>query len=57
VTAGKRDELHGNSNQLNSPAQYELSVSRIREAQSFYEAHRPEIDASLRVEQELKKRD
>jgi uncharacterized protein (DUF433 family) len=34
-------------------AEYELDMNRIREAQAFYNAHRPEIDASIRVEQEL----
>lgn len=34
-------------------AEYDLEVSRIREAQAFYDAHRPEIDASIRVEQEM----
>ena len=33
-------------------SEYELDVNRIREAQAFYEAHRPEIDANIRVEQE-----
>lgn len=33
--------------------EYELDVNRIREAQAFYNAHRPEIDANIRVEQEL----
>ncbi|MEI8131773.1 MAG: DUF433 domain-containing protein, partial [Leptolinea sp.] len=36
--------------------EYELEVSRIREAQSFYEAHRPEIDASFTAEQDLEKK-
>jgi uncharacterized protein (DUF433 family) len=34
-------------------AEHEIEVSRIREAQAFYDAHRPEIDANIRVEQEL----
>jgi len=34
-------------------AEYELDMNRIREAQAFYNAHRPEIDANIRVEQEL----
>ncbi len=34
-------------------AEYDLDVSRIREAQAFYNAHRVEIDANIRVEQEL----
>jgi uncharacterized protein (DUF433 family) len=36
-------------------AEYELDVNRIREAQAFYTAHRPEIDASIRAEQDLEK--
>jgi len=34
-------------------ADYNLAVNRIREAQAFYNAHRPEIDANIRLEQEL----
>jgi uncharacterized protein (DUF433 family) len=34
-------------------AEYELDVNRIRETQAFYKAHRPEIDGSIRVEQEM----
>jgi uncharacterized protein (DUF433 family) len=34
-------------------AEYELDVQRIREAQAFYNAHRAEIDSSIRVEQEI----
>ena len=34
-------------------SEYELDVNRIREAQAFYNAHRPEIDANIRLEQEL----
>jgi uncharacterized protein (DUF433 family) len=34
-------------------AEYELDVHRIREAQAFYNAHRPEIDLSIRAEQEI----
>lgn len=34
-------------------AQYELDLNRIREAQAFYNAHRPEIDTNIRVEREL----
>lgn len=34
-------------------AEYELGESRIREAQGFYNAHRPEIDASIAAEQKL----
>ena len=33
--------------------EHELDVKQIREAQAFYEMHRPEIDANIRVEQEL----
>ncbi len=36
-------------------ADYDLSVNRIREAQAFYNAHRPEIDANIRAEQDLEK--
>lgn len=36
-------------------AEYELAVTRIREAQAFYAAHRPEIDSRIRVEQEMEK--
>ena len=34
-------------------ADYELDVKRIREAQAFYDAHKPEIDASIMAEKEL----
>jgi uncharacterized protein (DUF433 family) len=34
-------------------AEYDLEVRRIREAQAFYDAHRPEIDASIHAEQEI----
>jgi uncharacterized protein (DUF433 family) len=34
-------------------AEYELDVRQVREAQAFYDVHRPEIDASLRTEQEM----
>jgi uncharacterized protein (DUF433 family) len=34
-------------------AEYELDAHRIREAQTFYEAHRSEIDSSIRAEQEM----
>ena len=34
-------------------AEYELDVNRIREAQVFYSAHRPEIDANILAEQNL----
>lgn len=34
-------------------AEYELDVRRVREAQAFYDAHRSEIDASIRFEQEI----
>lgn len=33
-------------------AEYELDVKQIREAQAFYTAHRPEIDANIRTERE-----
>lgn len=33
--------------------EYDLDVSRIREAQAFYQAHHSEIDANIRAEQEL----
>jgi uncharacterized protein (DUF433 family) len=36
-------------------ADYDLTVNRIREAQAFYNAHRPEIDANIRAEQDLEK--
>jgi len=36
--------------------EYELDVNRIREAQAFYNAHRPEIDANIRIEQELEEK-
>jgi len=35
--------------------EYELDGSRIREVQAFYTAHRPEIDASIQVEQDMEK--
>jgi uncharacterized protein (DUF433 family) len=34
-------------------AEYEQDVNRISEALTFYKAHRPEIDANIRTEQEL----
>jgi uncharacterized protein (DUF433 family) len=34
-------------------SEYELDVTRIREAQAFYNAHRPEIDANIRAEKEV----
>ncbi len=34
-------------------AEYELDVQRIREAQAFYDAHRPELDVSIQIEQEI----
>lgn len=34
-------------------AEYEQDVNRITEALAFYKAHRPEIDANIRTEQEL----
>ena len=30
-----------------------LDINQIREAQAFYNAHRPEIDANIQIEQEL----
>lgn len=33
--------------------EYELDLNRIREAQAFYNAHRPEIDSSIRAEKEM----
>jgi len=32
---------------------YGLDKNQIREAQSFYNAHRPEVDANIQIEQEL----
>lgn len=37
-------------------AEYDLNVNQIREAQNFYNAHRPEIDANIRSERELEKK-
>jgi uncharacterized protein (DUF433 family) len=37
-------------------AKYELDLNRIREAQAFYTAHRPEIDTNIRVERELQEK-
>lgn len=37
-------------------AEYDLAVNRIGEAQAFYNAHRPEIDANIRAEQELEEK-
>jgi uncharacterized protein (DUF433 family) len=37
-------------------AEYELDVNRVREAQAFYNAHRPEIDASILAEQKLEEK-
>jgi uncharacterized protein (DUF433 family) len=36
--------------------EYELDGSRIREVKAFYTAHRPEIDASIQVEQDMGKK-
>ena len=33
--------------------EYNLDITRIREAQAFYQAHRPEIDANICAEQEM----
>ena len=39
-------------------AEYELEMNQIREAQAFYNAHRPEMDANIRIEKDLEvKRD
>ena len=37
-------------------AEYELDVKQIREAQAFYTAHRPEIDANIRTEREAEEK-
>jgi uncharacterized protein (DUF433 family) len=37
-------------------AEYELDVKQIREAQAFYNAHRPEIDANIRTEREVEEK-
>ncbi len=37
-------------------AEYEVEAHRIREAQAFYEAHRPEIDGSIHAEQEMEQK-
>jgi len=34
-------------------AEYKLDLKRIREAQAFYNAHRPEIDTYIHAEQDL----
>lgn len=34
-------------------SEYEVDENRIREAQAFYNAHRPEIDGNIRAEHEL----
>ncbi|MDZ4158534.1 MAG: DUF433 domain-containing protein [Anaerolineaceae bacterium] len=34
-------------------AEYELDANRIREAQAFYNAHRPEIEGSIRTEEDV----
>jgi uncharacterized protein (DUF433 family) len=34
-------------------SEYEVDENRIREAQAFYNAHRPEIDSNIRAEHEL----
>ena len=33
--------------------EYDLEVTRVREAQAFYEAHRAEINANIQAEQDL----
>jgi uncharacterized protein (DUF433 family) len=35
--------------------EYEIDVARVREALAFYDAHRPEIDATIRAEHEIEK--
>jgi uncharacterized protein (DUF433 family) len=42
------DQMGMNPEQI--AAEYELDMNRIREAKAFYNAHRPEIDANIRVE-------
>jgi uncharacterized protein (DUF433 family) len=37
-------------------AEYDLDVTRIREAQAFYSAHRAEIDANIHIEQEMEEK-
>lgn len=37
-------------------SEYELDVNRVREAQSFYAAHRPEIDTAIRAEREVEEK-
>jgi uncharacterized protein (DUF433 family) len=37
-------------------AEYELDDKQIREAQAFYNAHRPEIDANIRTEREVEEK-
>jgi uncharacterized protein (DUF433 family) len=36
--------------------EYELDVNRVREAESFYNAHRPEIDAAIQAEREAEEK-
>jgi uncharacterized protein (DUF433 family) len=36
-------------------AEYELEVKQIHEAQVFYQAHQPEIDANMRAEAEMER--
>jgi uncharacterized protein (DUF433 family) len=37
-------------------SEYELKPERIREAQAFYHAHRPEIDASILAEKQIEEK-
>ena len=37
-------------------AEYELDGDRIRESLACYEAHRSEIDASIRIEEDLERK-
>ena len=36
-------------------AEYDLSVAQVKDALSFYESHRAEIDAAIRAEQEIER--
>ncbi|MBN1318219.1 MAG: DUF433 domain-containing protein [Anaerolineales bacterium] len=36
--------------------EYELKENRVREAQAFYDAHKPEIDGSILAEKELEEK-
>ena len=37
-------------------AEYELDVKQVREAEAFYTAHRPEIDANILTEREAEEK-